>query len=90
MHSILIKNKTRNKITISREERRQQGKEEGLAEGLEKGKEEGLAEGLEKGKEDGEHNAKIETAKNLLSMGLSVDQISKATGLSIKDINALQ
>ena len=65
-------------------------REEGLAEGLEKGKEEGLAEGVEKGKEEGEHNAKIETAKNLLSMGLSVEQISKATGLSIKDINALQ
>ena len=78
MHFILIKNKARNKIAISREEERQQGKEEGLA------------EGLEKGKEEGEHNAKIETAKNLLSMGLSVDQISKATGLSIKDINALQ
>ena len=78
MHFILIKNKARNKIAISREEERQQGKEEGLA------------EGLEKGKEEGEHNAKIETAKNLLSIGLSVDQISKATGLSIEDIKVLQ
>ena len=61
-------------------------REKGLAEGLEKG----LERGLKKGKEEGEHDAKIETAQNLLSMGLSVNQISKATGLSIKDINALQ
>ncbi len=48
-------------------------------------KEEGLAEGLEKG----EHKKAIETAKNLLAIGLSIDQISKATGLSIDEIKLL-
>ena len=45
-------------------------------------KEEGLAEG--------EYRKAVETAKNLLSMGLSVGQISKATGLFIEDITVLQ
>ena len=48
-------------------------------------KEEGLTEGLEKGK----HNAKIETAKNLLAMGLSIEQISIATGLTVDKIQGL-
>ena len=61
-------------------------REKGLTEGLEKG----LERGLKKGKEEGEHDAKIETAQNLLSMGLSVNQISKATGLSIEEIKLLQ
>lgn len=50
---------------------------------------EGLAEGLEKGKAEGEHNAKLETAKNLQLMGLTIEQISKATGLSIDEIKKL-
>ena len=59
--------------------------DEGLAEGLKKGKEEGLAEGLEKG----EHNAKIETAKNMLQEGLSIDVVAKCTGLSVDEIKLL-
>ena len=44
---------------------------------------------MEKGREEWEHNAKIETAKNLLTMGLSFEQISKATGLSIDEVKLL-
>ena len=55
--------------------------DEGLAEGLEKGKEEGLAEGA--------HEKALETAKNLLSMGLSIEQISKATELSAEEVKKL-
>ena len=39
--------------------------------------------------EDGAQQAKIETAKNLLTMSLTVENIAKATGLSVEDINAL-
>ena len=53
--------------------------------GLKKGKEEGEKIGIEKG----EKNAKIDTAKNLLKMGLSIEQISQATGLPVKDIEKL-
>ena len=50
---------------------------------------EGLAEGEKIGIEKGEKIAKVETAKNLLKIGLTVDQIAKATGLSIEDVSNL-
>ena len=56
---------------------------------MQKGKEEGLAEGLKKGKEEGEYNAKIETAKNFLKMGLSIEQVANGTGLSIDEVKTL-
>ena len=45
--------------------------------------------GLKKGINQGSQQAKIETAKNLLTMTLSVENIAKATGLSIEEIQAL-
>ena len=53
------------------------------------GMEEGEKIGLEKGKAEGEKIAKVETAKNLLKIGLTVDQIAQATGLSIEDVSNL-
>ncbi len=55
----------------------------------EKGLAEGEAKGIAKGKAEGEKLAKIETAQNLLKMGLSVSQISLATGLLESEINKL-
>ena len=46
----------------------------------------GYKEGVSDGISQGEHQAKIETAKNLLAMKLSVENISKATGLSLETI----
>jgi predicted transposase/invertase (TIGR01784 family) len=42
------------------------------------------------GLREGELNARRETAINLLSMGMDVEQISKATGLPIPDIESLR
>ena len=39
---------------------------------------------------EGEANANIATAKRLFSMGLSVQDISKATSLPIEQVEALQ
>ena len=47
-------------------------------------------EAFEKGISQGEYQAKIETAKNLLSMNLSIENISKATSLSVDEIKNLQ
>ena len=70
-----------------------EGKAEGLelgrAEGLELGKAQGLAEGLAEGRAEGMALAHVEIAKNMLAMGLDVDTISKATGLSVDQINSL-
>ena len=72
-------------------------KREGIAEGMEigmaKGKQEGLAEGMEKGMEkgraEGKHEANTETAQRLLAMGLSAEQVAKATQLSLDIIKNL-
>ena len=57
--------------------------------GKEKGKEEGIAEGMEKGRAEGKHEANTETAQRLLAMGLSAEQVSKATQLSLEIIKNL-
>ena len=57
--------------------------------GKEKGKEEGIAEGMEKGKAEGKHEANTETAQRLLAMGLSAEQVAKATQLSLEIIKNL-
>ena len=57
---------------------------------LEKGREEGMAKGLEKGREEGMEKEKIATARRLLSMGLSEEQVSTATELPLEEIQKLR
>ena len=56
-------------------------------------KQEGLAEGIEigmkKGKAEGKHEANTETAQRLLAMGLSTEQVAKATQLPLEIIKNL-
>mgnify|MGYP000745455026 CR=1 FL=1 len=47
--------------------------------GIAKGKQEGLAEGMEKGM----NQKALEIAKNMLAMGLSAEQVAKATQLPL-------
>ncbi len=63
----------------------QKGKEEGM----EKGIAEGMAKGMEKGKAEGKHEANTETAQRLLAMGLSAEQVAKATQLPLEIIKNL-
>ena len=44
---------------------------------------------MQKGIEKGIEKGKIEVARNLLSLGLDIDKIVKATGLSEEDIKKL-
>ena len=67
-----------NIINTAVEEAEKRGREVGRAEGEAKGKAEGRAEGREM------------TARNLLSLGIDVETISKATGLKLEDIEALR
>ena len=59
----------------------------GLAEfdAEQRGKKAGYCEGLS----DGEHQAKIETAKKFLAMGISIEQVAQGTGLSIDEVNLI-
>ncbi len=51
---------------------------------------EGKAEGLIEGEAMGIANANIATAKRLLSMGFSVQDIAKATSLPIEQVEELK
>ena len=64
-------------------------KREGLAEGIEIGMEKGMKQGMEEGKEEGKHEANTETAQRLLAMGLSAEQVAKATQLPLEIIKNL-
>lgn len=57
---------------------------------FEKTREEGIEEGVKKGIEKGIEKGKIEVAKNLLSMGMNVLTVIKATGLSKEDIEKIK
>ena len=56
-------------------------KREGIAEGMEIG--------MEKGRAEGKHEANTETAQRLLAMGLSAEQVAKATQLPLEIIKNL-
>jgi len=57
---------------------------------LEKGQKEGIEQGIETGREQGRNEAKIQTAKNMLELGLDIEIISKSTGLSVEKILELK
>ena len=59
--------------------------ENGFSAGEERGRNEGISIGLSQGARE----AKIETAKNLLSIGLPQEQIALVTGLSPEEIEKL-
>jgi len=61
-------------------------REEGLEEGLEKGREEGLEKGREEGLEKGREEEKEKIIKNLLSLGVNVEQIAKAAELDVEKV----
>ena len=68
-------------ITIGREE----GRNEGIAIGEERGRNEGISLGITQGA----YQKAVETAKNALSMKLTLEQIASLTGLSVEVIQDL-
>ncbi|MCG8340554.1 MAG: hypothetical protein MI674_04790, partial [Cytophagales bacterium] len=50
--------------------------------GRQEGKQEGILEGRQKGRQEGRQEGILETAKNFIKQGVSLDIIAKATGLS--------
>ena len=57
---------------------------------LEKGREEGMAKGMEIGIAKGMEKEKLTTARRLLSMGLSDEQVSTVTELPLEEIQKLK
>ena len=61
---------------------RKKGREEGLEQGLEQGREQGLEQGMQQNRQA--------IALNMLKEGLDIALICKITGLSEKELKALQ
>ena len=57
-------------------------REAGILLGMQRGMKRGMQQGIQKGL----YNAKIETAKKLIPMGLSYESIAQATGLSMEEV----
>ena len=75
--------------TEGRAEGRAEGIAEGRAEGIAEGRAEGIAEGRAEGIAEGRKEEKIIIAKNLKELGLSIEAIKQATGLSESTIEFL-
>ena len=69
------------RLEFSRHKSREEGRAEGEALGLEKGREEG--------REEGGLAKALEVAKELMAMGLPLDQIIQATKLTKEQLTAL-
>ena len=66
-----------------------EGKSLGLAEGKSLGLAEGKSLGLAEGEVRGSRQKALETAHNLLVIGLSIENIAKATGLTVQEVETL-
>ncbi|MDR2097367.1 MAG: Rpn family recombination-promoting nuclease/putative transposase, partial [Spirochaetaceae bacterium] len=68
---------------------RSEGLNEGLRKGIQQGRMEGRMEGLNEGLRKGRMESRYEIAGSFKDMGISVDQIAQATGLSPDEIAKL-
>ena len=70
-----------------------EGMEKGIAEGMEKGiaegMQKGLEKGIEKGLEKGRAEERLQIARNMKQLGMPMEAIAGATGLTAEEINAL-
>ncbi|MDR0625409.1 MAG: Rpn family recombination-promoting nuclease/putative transposase [Holosporales bacterium] len=89
-----LRQKTINDYNSEMTVAREKGLEEGFAIGEEKGKEEGIAigkeEGIAIGKEEGIATGMKQAACSMLKEGLSVEVVSKCTGLSVEEVESLK
>ena len=77
-------------MAAAEREAREKGHAEGHAEGMKQGHAEGRAEGRAEGMKQGRAEEKKAIAKQFLAMGLTVEQVSQGSGLSIEEVKGLQ
>lgn len=64
----------------------QQLEQKGIEKGIEKGRIEGRTEGIQLGEQKGKLEGKLEVARSLLKMGMPIESVQEATGLSEDDL----
>lgn len=82
----------REKLEKAVKEGMEKGLEKGMEEGLEKGMKEGIQKGLEQGREEERAHAIAEKRKialNLKEIGVAIQDIAKATGFSVEEIEKM-
>ncbi|MBQ5507582.1 MAG: Rpn family recombination-promoting nuclease/putative transposase [Prevotella sp.] len=67
----------------------EEGMKEGREKGLKEGREEGIKEGREEGREEGRADKTKEVAQNMKKMGMSIEQIAQACGISVEEAEKL-
>ncbi len=67
----------------------EEGRQEGISEGVRKGKQEGKQEGRQEGRQEGKLEGSREIARKFKQSGIALEIISKNTGLSLDEIEAL-
>jgi predicted transposase/invertase (TIGR01784 family) len=77
-------------LNHAREEGIHAGMTKGIQEGMAKGIQEGMAKGIQEGMAKGIQEEKRKVAGNLKRLGLPVEQIAKATGLSVEELGQLE
>ena len=78
-----------NIINTAVEEAHAAGKAEGIEQGMAEGIAQGMAQGMAQGIEQGCRQANLQSAKNFKALGVAVDVIAQATGLSVEEIESL-
>ena len=66
------------------------GREEGREEGISIGLERGLERGRATGREEGAYQNKLETARSMISLGMTKEQIQVCTNLPLETILKLE
>ena len=74
---------------LAEQDAEKRGYKAGVTDGIEQGIAQGIAQGMEQGIAQGMEQKAFETAQNLLAMDLSLDNIAKATGLSLETLEKL-
>ena len=77
-------------IAVQRAEEREIAFAQGISQGISQGRSEGLVQGRSEGIAQGSYQTKLETAKNLFGLGLSIENIAQATGLSQAEVEAIK
>ena len=65
------------------------GFDKGMKQGIEQGMKQGMQRGIEQGRAEGEKQGRYEVAQKLLAMGLPIESVLQATGLSKDDVKQL-
>ena len=81
-------------MAAAEREAREKGHAEGHAKGRAEGHAEGRAEGMKQGRAEGMKQGRAEEkkaiARNLLAMGLTIEQVAQGSGLPIEEVKGLQ